>query len=163
MYKYSVKIRKVSGRLNESVLPSKSLVVKSKNRKSDRQVFAEVSKYYKNKYGLVIESANVQSLKESSDIDWSDGYEFSDVEEFYDFCMDLSIEVANELRADAQMSVDNTNDAVWGLVTNWMKSHKDIIQKLWQKKSSYNTDPSEYDIHVVKKNVLPLFLKKFGK
>ena len=163
MYKYSVKIRKVSGRLNESVLPSKSIVVKSKNRKSDRQVFAEASKYYKNKYGLVIESADVQSLKESSDIDWSDGYEFSDVEEFYDFCMDLSIEVANELRADAQMSVDNTNDAVWGLVTNWMKSHKDIIQKLWQKKSSYDTDPSEYDIHVVKKNVLPLFLKKFGK
>ena len=77
--------------------------------------------------------------------------------------MDLSIEVADELRADAQMSFDNTNDAVWGLVTNWIESHKDIVQKLWQKKSSYNTDPSEYDIHVVKRHVLPLFLKKFGK
>lgn len=28
MYKYSVKIRKVSGRLNESVLPQKNLVIK---------------------------------------------------------------------------------------------------------------------------------------
>lgn len=104
-----------------------------------------------------LENKILKSLKES------DGYEYSDVEEFQDFCMDLSIEVANELRADAQMSFDNTNDAVWGLVTDWIESHKDIIQKLWQKKSSYDTDPSEYDIHVVKRHVLPLFLKKFGK
>lgn len=59
MFKYNVQIKKVSGRLNESVLPSKSLVVKSKIEKSDKEVFAEASKYYKNKYGLVIESANV--------------------------------------------------------------------------------------------------------
>lgn len=59
MYKYSVKIRKVSGRLNESYLPSKSLVVKSKTEKSDKQVFAEASKYIKEKYGLELESAEV--------------------------------------------------------------------------------------------------------
>ena len=59
MYKYSVKIRKVSGRLNESYLPSKSLVVKSKTEKTDKQVFAEASKYIKEKYGLEIESAEV--------------------------------------------------------------------------------------------------------
>ena len=47
MFKYSVKIRKVSGRLNESVLPSKSLVIKSEIEKSDKQVFAEASKYLK--------------------------------------------------------------------------------------------------------------------
>lgn len=61
MYKYSVKIRKVSGRLNESYLPSKYLVIKSKTEKSDKQVFAEASKYIKEKYGLVIESAEVSS------------------------------------------------------------------------------------------------------
>ena len=59
MYKYNVKIRKVSGRLNESVLPSKNLVVKSKTKKSDKEVFAEASKYFKNKYGLVIESLEI--------------------------------------------------------------------------------------------------------
>lgn len=59
MFKYNVKIQKVSGRLNESVLPSKSLVVKSKTEKTNKEVFAEVSKYYKEKYGLVIESLNV--------------------------------------------------------------------------------------------------------
>ena len=59
MYKYNVKIQKVSGRLNESVLPSKNLVVKSKTKKTDKQVFSEASKYFKNKYGLVIESADV--------------------------------------------------------------------------------------------------------
>lgn len=63
MYKYKVQVKKVSGRLNESVLPSKSLVVKSKTRKTDRQVFAEASKYYKEKYGLVIESADVTENK----------------------------------------------------------------------------------------------------
>lgn len=60
MFKYNVKIQKVSGSLNESVLPSKSLVVKSKTKKTDKQIFAEASKYFKNKYGLVIESADVQ-------------------------------------------------------------------------------------------------------
>lgn len=59
MYKYNVKIQKVSGRLNESVLPSKNLVVKSKTKKSDKEVFAEASKFFKEKYGLVIESADV--------------------------------------------------------------------------------------------------------
>ena len=59
MFKYKVQVKKVSGRLNESVLPSKNLVVKSKTEKSDKEVFAEASKYYKEKYGLVIESADV--------------------------------------------------------------------------------------------------------
>lgn len=59
MFKYNVQILKVSGRLNESVLPSKNLVVKSKTEKTDEQIFAEASKYFKNKYGLVIESLNV--------------------------------------------------------------------------------------------------------
>ena len=59
MYKYKVQVKKVSGRLNESVLPSKSLVVKSKTKKNDKEVFAEASKYYKEKYGLVIESLEV--------------------------------------------------------------------------------------------------------
>ena len=63
MYKYNVQIKKVSGRLNESVLPSKNLVVKSKTKKTDEQVFAEASKYYKEKYGLVIESGDVQQFE----------------------------------------------------------------------------------------------------
>ena len=58
MYKYKVQVKKVSGRLNESVLPSKNLVVKSKTKKSDKQVFAEASKFFKKKYGLIIESAD---------------------------------------------------------------------------------------------------------
>ena len=60
MYKYRINIKKVSGRLNESVLPSKSLVVKSKTKKSKSTVLAEASKYYKEKYGLVIESAEIK-------------------------------------------------------------------------------------------------------
>ena len=59
MYKYKVQVKKVSGRLNESVLPSKSLVVKSKSKKSKSAVLAEASKFFKKKYGLVIESAEI--------------------------------------------------------------------------------------------------------
>ena len=59
MYKYNVKIQKVSGRLNESVLPSKNLIVKTKTKKSKSAVLAEASKFFMNKYGLVIESADV--------------------------------------------------------------------------------------------------------
>ena len=63
MYKYRINIKKVSGRLNESVLPSKNLVVKSKEQKTDEQVFEEASKFYKEKYGLVIESADVKIIE----------------------------------------------------------------------------------------------------
>lgn len=59
MYKYRINIKKVSGRLNESVLPSKSLVVKSKTKKTKRAVLAEASKFFKKKYGLVIENAEI--------------------------------------------------------------------------------------------------------
>lgn len=59
MYKYKVQVKKVSGRLNESVLPSKSLVVKSKTKKSKSAILSEASKFFKKKYGLVIESADV--------------------------------------------------------------------------------------------------------
>lgn len=70
MFKYNVQILKVSGRLNESVLPSKNLVIKSKTKKTDKQIFAEASKYFKNKYGLVIESLNVTGFdgEESSNV-----------------------------------------------------------------------------------------------
>jgi len=62
MFKYNVKIQKVSGSLNESVLPNKNLVIKSKTAKSNEQLFAEASEYYKNKYGLVIESADLENV-----------------------------------------------------------------------------------------------------
>jgi hypothetical protein len=59
MYKYKIKIKKVSGRLNESVIPSKSLVVKSKTKKSNKQVFAEAEEYLMNKYGLQLVTAKI--------------------------------------------------------------------------------------------------------
>jgi hypothetical protein len=74
MYKYKVQVKKVSGRLNESVLPSKNLVVKSKTKKSKSAVLSEASKFFKKKYGLVIESADVESFNEIIDI-FSEQYE----------------------------------------------------------------------------------------
>lgn len=63
MYNYRVQVKKVSGSLNESILPNKNLVIKSKTEKSNEQLFAEASKYYKEKYSLVIESADVTENK----------------------------------------------------------------------------------------------------
>lgn len=61
MFKYKINVKRVSGRLNESVLPSKSLVVKSKTKKSKTELLSETSKFFKNKYGLKVESIGVQS------------------------------------------------------------------------------------------------------
>ena len=61
MYRYKVQVQKVSGKLNESVLPSKNLVVKSKTKKSKSELLSETSKFFKNKYGLTVESIGVQS------------------------------------------------------------------------------------------------------
>lgn len=59
MYKYKISIKKVSGRLNESVLPSKNLALKSKNKKSSRQIFSEAADYLMKKYGIQLESAKI--------------------------------------------------------------------------------------------------------
>ena len=61
MYKYSVQIKKISGRLNESVLPNKNLTVKSKTELSEKAVFNRAAKYLMENYGLELESADVAS------------------------------------------------------------------------------------------------------
>lgn len=60
MYKYKISIKKVSGRLNESVLPNKNLVISSKTKKHVNQIFVEASEYLMKKYGLVLESAEIK-------------------------------------------------------------------------------------------------------
>lgn len=61
MFEYNVKIKKVSGRLNESVLPQKNLVVKSKTELSMRNVLKEAAKYLLENYGLELGDAEVSS------------------------------------------------------------------------------------------------------
>ncbi len=61
MFEYNVKIKKVSGRLNESVLPQKNLVVKSKSELSMRNVLKEAAKYLLENYGLQMRDAEVTS------------------------------------------------------------------------------------------------------
>ena len=62
MFKYSVSIKKVSGRLNESVLPNKNLTVKSKTELNEEAVFNEAAKYLKENYSLELESADVAPM-----------------------------------------------------------------------------------------------------
>lgn len=62
MFKYSVSIKKVSGRLNESVLPNKNLTVKSKTELNNEAVFNQASKYLMENYGLELESADVAPM-----------------------------------------------------------------------------------------------------
>ena len=61
MYKYKVQIKRVSGRLNESVLPDKVINIESQTRMTDKQAFNEASNYLKSKFGLVLEMADVKS------------------------------------------------------------------------------------------------------
>lgn len=154
MYKYNVKIRKVSGRLNESVLPSKSLVVKSKTRKTDKQVFAEASKYYKKKYGLVIESADVTKLNESDDwykemmeaakqvafmfvnelgaVDLSPRCTMKDVSSaVYDLFFKIDFDAEEEPYCD----LPNPNDYQGTL--DWTRHFEDVIEEELNKKLSY--------------------------
>lgn len=59
MYKYNVQIKKVSGRLNESVIPNKNLTVKSKTELNEEEVFNRAEKYLMENYKLELESADV--------------------------------------------------------------------------------------------------------
>ena len=60
MFEYNVKIKKVSGRLIESVLPQKNLVVKSKSKLAKRNVLKEAAKYLIENYGLELGDAEVK-------------------------------------------------------------------------------------------------------
>ena len=62
MFKYTVEIRKVSGILKESVLPSKNLVVKSKSQLNENTLYDKVAEFYQNKYGLVVEEFSVSGF-----------------------------------------------------------------------------------------------------
>lgn len=75
MYKYSVQIKKVSGRLNESLLPQKNLVVKSKSKLAKRNVLKEAAKYLLDNYGLelidavIVENAPRLNSKQYDEIE----------------------------------------------------------------------------------------------
>lgn len=54
MYKYKIKVKKVSGRLNESLLPNDMVVVKSRKILSYKQLDEKVNDYFMDKYNLVV-------------------------------------------------------------------------------------------------------------
>lgn len=62
MYSYKIQIKKVSGRLNESALPKKSLVIRSKEEKKMNQLFEEADEYLQKTYGLSLESADINPI-----------------------------------------------------------------------------------------------------
>ena len=62
MFKYNVSIKKVSGRLNESVIPNRNLTVKSKAELNEEAVFNQAAKYLMENYGLELESADVAPM-----------------------------------------------------------------------------------------------------
>lgn len=59
MYKYKIKVKKVSGRLNESLLPNDMVVVKSRKILSYKQLDEKVNDYFMDKYNLVVQDFNV--------------------------------------------------------------------------------------------------------
>lgn len=62
MYKYRVQIKKVSGKLDESVLTGETLIVKCNAELSDKTVFNLGAKYLMENYGLKLESADISQL-----------------------------------------------------------------------------------------------------
>ena len=59
MFKYSVKIKKTRGKINESNKPNQTLTIKSKTRKNKTELFNEAADYLNKKYNLTLESADV--------------------------------------------------------------------------------------------------------
>ena len=138
MYKYKVQVKKVSGRLNESVLPSKNLIVKTKNKKSKSEVLAEASKFFKKKYGLVIESADVdaESLWEIIDI-------FSEQYENYYYMVDKS-EVDETLWAECWEEVTSK-------FVEFLDAHPSVIKKM---EGMDDFTKGEYAANILKKTKL---------
>ena len=62
MHKYRIKIKKVSGKLNESDLTGETLIVKCNAKLDDKAVFNLGVKYLMENYGLELESADICQL-----------------------------------------------------------------------------------------------------
>ena len=85
MYKYKISIKKVSGRLNESALPKKNIVLKSKTKKTNSQIFTECSEYLMQNYGLVLETAEIKQDETGLMMDYVGMSDTSmDIEEMWD-------------------------------------------------------------------------------
>lgn len=59
MYGYTIKIKQISGKINENKIPKKALIIKSKKMISENEAFEVASEYLKKKYNLTLESAKV--------------------------------------------------------------------------------------------------------
>ena len=62
MHKYRIKIKKVSGKLDESVFTGETLIVKCNAELNDKTVFNLSAKYLMENYGLKLESADICQL-----------------------------------------------------------------------------------------------------
>lgn len=187
MFKYNVQIKKVSGRLNESVLPSKSLVVKSKTKKSKSAVLAEASKFFKKKYGLVIESGDVYETP----LNGSRGYV---VPKNIDITLSITQMSANKKKAICTLSSKAPATGQPFVLKNivlekqgnmWNDVSKFDVGKLWKNKVYYDAeinmpqalysflsnilscvpedaeDPADYEVSFedVERTVLPVITK----
>ena len=101
MFKYKVTVKKGKNALNQSSKSvKKSIIIKSKTPKSEKKLFSEASKYYKEKYNFILESANISSNETISvyvgtwgkynggsiDGEWVDLSDFNTPEEFKEYC-----------------------------------------------------------------------------
>ena len=59
MFRYKIYIKKVNGRLNESVLPKKNLIVESKIKRTKRGLLRNAAKYLLEQYGLELKDARI--------------------------------------------------------------------------------------------------------
>lgn len=59
MYNYKVNVKKVSGRLNESVLPKKNLLIKSKVKRTEKGLMRDAARYLLENYGLELKDATI--------------------------------------------------------------------------------------------------------
>lgn len=101
MFKYKVTVKKGKNALNQSSKSvKKSIIIKSKTQKSEKKLFSEAAKYYKEKYNFILESANISSNETinvyvgtwgkyndgSIDGEWVDLSDFNTPEEFKEYC-----------------------------------------------------------------------------
>ena len=111
MYTYKLKIKKVSGRLNESVLPSKNLVIKSNKSLSKKAILKEANTYFKKHYGLTVESLEIWD-KDDLDVLYDTIYENlkSDNPEVNSLDVDSMTDMLITIIKDCLTEVNNTKN-----------------------------------------------------
>ena len=124
MFKYEISVKKGKGMINESNFFKKKVVIKSKKRLTESEIFSKVAQYFKKKYNFIVESIEANEDDEISVYvgtwkkythrnlggKWVDLSDFETPEEFKKYCHE---KLHADEKGEAELMFQDVKGPAW--------------------------------------------------